>query len=314
MKPLLKQFYYKNNRLQQLKGFYLVAQIGSVSRAAEKAGLNQSTITLQIQSLERDLNTKLFDRRSRKLILTNDGHLLYEMASQHLQAIDSLYEVFLVKKKEHRTCRIDIGIHHIASSYLLPAYVKEFSKLHPEAIIGIHNLSKEEALDELKKDKLDLIIYPNIDHAPELLVKTFRSFDPILIMRPDHPLAEKKQIELKEIAQYNTVRIDKELIALPLFEQTFKEFKFKTNIDFKNADWEMIKHYVKAGVGLGFISTICIDEDDKNLVYKKLNKYFPPMDYQIVLKKGKHQSHLVCDFINVIDSNLFPQSVLEARY
>ena len=59
---LPKQFYYKKNRLQQLRGFCYAAQMGSMLKCANKMGLTQGAITLQIQSLERDLGIKLFER------------------------------------------------------------------------------------------------------------------------------------------------------------------------------------------------------------------------------------------------------------
>ena len=66
----LKQFYYKRNRIQQLKGFYHSAQTGSISKAAKKMGLTQAAVTLQIQSLERDIGVDLFKREGQKIKLT----------------------------------------------------------------------------------------------------------------------------------------------------------------------------------------------------------------------------------------------------
>ena len=74
---MTKQFYYKRNRIQQLKGFYYTVQTGSVSNAARKMGLSQSAITLQIQSLERDLKTKLFEREGKKITITKAGKLFF---------------------------------------------------------------------------------------------------------------------------------------------------------------------------------------------------------------------------------------------
>ena len=78
MNSLPKQFYYKKNRIQQLKGFYYTAKLGSPSKAAKHMCLGQSTVTMQVQSLERDLNTKLFVKARGNFELTNDGHLLYK--------------------------------------------------------------------------------------------------------------------------------------------------------------------------------------------------------------------------------------------
>lgn len=296
----LKQFYYKKNRLQQLKGFYYTAQLGSVTKASKKMGLTQSTVTLQIQSLERDLGTSIFQRDSGSLKLTKDGELLYTMAAYHIQSIDSIYEDFLKKKENLEPLQINIATHHIAISYLLPKYIKKFSKLYPDITIGIKNISPDQALQRVLDEEIDLMIYPNIKPSDEFDSSIFRSFDPLLIMRNTHPLAKKDEIELKDISNYNTVRIDEGLISLPVFEAVFKEFNFKTNIKFENANWEIIKNYVKNDIGLGFVSTICVNQSDTDLASFKLNKYFPTMDYSITTKKGKIFSNAVSDFIDII--------------
>jgi DNA-binding transcriptional LysR family regulator len=236
MSQIPQQFYYKKNRLQQLRGFYYTIQTGSLSKAAKKMGLTQSTITLQIQSLERDLNTKLLNRNSKTLEVTKDGKLFHSMASYHLSGIDSLYDEFL-QKKNKKERKINIAVHHVAISYLIPPYIKKFQEKHSEITIGIQNIGATEAIKRLQDNEIDCILYPNIEISDEFLSKTCFSFDPMLIMSKDHPLASKKEIQLQDIAQYNTVRIDKKLISLPLFEQSFKEFGFKTNIEFENGNW-----------------------------------------------------------------------------
>ncbi len=116
---LPKQFYYKKNRLQQLKGFYYTVQTGSVSQAAQKMGLNQSTVTLQIQSLERDLKTQLLDRTRKNLKPNPDGEIFYQMVAYYLNGIDSLYEEFL-NKKNQLSDTINIATHNVAICHLLP--------------------------------------------------------------------------------------------------------------------------------------------------------------------------------------------------
>ena len=89
-----QQFYYKKNRLQQIRGFCYVVQTGSMLKCARKMGLTQGAITLQIQSLERDLGIKLFDRSGKEIKLTKSGEMFYDHAISSLQKMDSLFESF----------------------------------------------------------------------------------------------------------------------------------------------------------------------------------------------------------------------------
>ncbi|MCL4695307.1 MAG: LysR family transcriptional regulator, partial [Candidatus Hydrogenedentes bacterium] len=80
---------YKQNRLQQLRGFYYAAREKSISKAAERMALSQPSVSLQIQALERELKTTLFERRGPKIDLTPDGQLLMELAQPLVDGIDS---------------------------------------------------------------------------------------------------------------------------------------------------------------------------------------------------------------------------------
>jgi len=73
-------FRYKQNRLQQLRGFCAVVEMRSVSRAAVRLRLTQPTVSLQVQALERELRANLFERRGPKIELTSEGQLLYDLA------------------------------------------------------------------------------------------------------------------------------------------------------------------------------------------------------------------------------------------
>lgn len=305
---LPKQFYYKKNCLQQLKGFCNTVHTGSISKAAKKMGLNQSTITLQIQSLERDLKTKLFDRDKKRIKLNKDGEIFYEMILVHINGIDSSYQEF-IRRKNKKDPVIKIAVHHVAISHLLPPYIKEFQAKYPNVKISIQNISSNEAIKRLQEDEVDLILYPNINPSAEFISHTCFSYDPVLIMHKDHPLAEKIEVKLTDVSKYNVVRIDPSLITLPLFESAYKEFGFKTNIDFENGNWEMIKSFVRGGIGLGFVSELYITKNDSDLVCKKLNKYFPILEYKLVMKNGKYQTRETQEFVNIMSQIWFMGSI-----
>ncbi|EFK95012.1 transcriptional regulator, LysR family [sediment metagenome] len=298
---LPKQFYYKKNRLQQLKGFYYTVQTGSVSQAAEKMGLNQSTVTLQIQSLERDLKTQLLDRTKKKIKPNQDGEIFYHMVAYYLNGIDSLYEEFLNKKTQATSNVVNIATHNIAISHLLPTYIKKFQEQYPNATIGIKNITSDEAIKRLYDDEVDFILYPDINPPSELFSQVCFAYNPVLVMHKDHPLAKKRgEIELKDISNYNTIRVEKRLITLPVFEKMFEELKFKSSINFENGNCDMVKNFVKAEIGLGFVSELCVDKDDKDLIYKKINKYFPVTEYKLVMKNGKKPSILAESFVKIL--------------
>jgi DNA-binding transcriptional LysR family regulator len=262
-------------------------------------GLNQSTVTLQIQSLERDLKTQLLDRTRKNLKPNRDGEIFYQMVAYYLNGIDSLYEEFL-NKKNQLSDTINITTHNVAICHLLPPYLKKFQEQYPNVTINIKNITYDEAIKRVGDDEIDFILYAN-NPPSEFFSQVCFAYNPVLVMHKDHPLAKKRgEIALEDISKYNIMRVEKRLITLPLFEKVFEELKFKTNINFENGNCDMINSLVKAEVGLGLISELCVDKSDKDLVYKKINKYFPVTEYRLIMKNGKKPSILVESFMKIL--------------
>lgn len=300
---LSKQIYYKRNRIQQLRGFCYTMQTGSMSKSASKMGLSQSSITLQIQSLERDLDMKLFTRDRTKIKPTKEGEMLYSYCISYVQQMDSLFENFVEYVKNQPNEIVDIATNHVGISYILPRYIKKFKTSNPSVKFKIRNLSKSECINRLLNGEIDMFIYPmrkeeipnEFDFFP--IVK----YQPILLVNKNHPLAKKKNVTMPDIAKFELVRIDPNLITLPSFEETIKAHNVKTLIEFEMSDWEILKKFVKADIGVAVVSNIILeDEVDRNLVSKILTNYFPEMVYGVMIKKGKIHQGLVKDFFKLI--------------
>lgn len=298
----LHVFNYKRNRMQQIKGFYYVARHLSISEAAKAMNLTQSTVTLQIQSLERDLNFKLLNRDTKPLSLTKEGKEFYEIACPLMHEFDSVVEKFLSGKKKAKQKNINIAVHHVAISYLMPAVIAEFKKNHPDSVVTIRNISPDDALNRLKNDEIDLAFYPNVDLGPEIKGLETVSYDPMLIINKKHPLVNKEINGLKDIKGFDLIRIDQNLITLPLFEEAVKNYGLQGSVKFENGNWEMLKHFVKKNEFVAVVSAICLDKNDDDLVSKNLAKFFPKMNYLIMHKRGEILKPIVSDFMNTVQS------------
>jgi LysR family cys regulon transcriptional activator len=295
-----QNFIYKKNRLQQIKGFYYTARSRSISAAANIMNLTQSTVTLQIQSLERDLGLKLINRDTKPITLTKHGEEFYEMACPLMHEFESILEKFFNNQKNTQKKEINIAIHHIALSYLMPEVVSKFKKTHPDVVIIFRNIPPNEAIKRLKDDEIDLAFYPNLQKDSDIDFAECSSYDPVLILNKNNPLAKNNIKNLKDLNQFDLIRIDHNLITLPLFEEAVRTHGIKGSIEFENGNWEILKHFVANGNFAAVVSTICVDKNDKNLVTKNLSKFFPAMDYRIAYQKGRILNPLIIDFINLL--------------
>ncbi len=300
---MLKQFYYKKNRIQQLRGFYYTVRCGSVSNASKKLGLTQAAVTLQIQSLERDLNLNLFVRDKKKISLTREGKLFFSHAALYIQSLDSLFDGFADFVAKEKSQVIDIGANHVSISYILPKYIKRFKDENSGVKFKIRNLTKDDGISRLLNDQIDMFLYPiRPEEMPEELdFIPIVNYQPILLIKKNNLLAKKKRITLEDIKRYELVRIDQKLVTLPAFEELVKSHGIRTAIEFEMADWEILKRFVKAEIGVAVISNIALEgENDPDLLGMSLVDFFPEMRYGVLVKKGKIFNGLLKSFFKLL--------------
>jgi DNA-binding transcriptional LysR family regulator len=121
-------------------------------------------------------------------------------------------------------------------------------------------------------------------------------------MNKDHPFAERNVVNLEDIPPYEFVCIDPHLVTFPMFNEILERCKIQNSVKFKGADWEILKRFVAAGVGMTGIADICLNEQDKEtLVAKSLAQYFPQMHYGVFIKQGRYAPQLE-NFIDITKS------------
>lgn len=148
--------------LELYRNFYLVAKHKSVSKAAEELHVSQPAVTQSIKSLEEKLGSPVFIRANRKMNLTEAGKALYEKVESALNLISDAETDFglvnAIKKGEVR-----IGISSVLSKSFLSNVLKEFIAKYPDIKVYIVNGVYDDLVAKLSQDKLDFIIYNDVD-------------------------------------------------------------------------------------------------------------------------------------------------------
>lgn len=291
---------YKQNRLQQLRGFYYAARAGSVSKAAERMFLSQPSVSLQIQALERELGAKLFERRGPRIDLTPDGHILLELAQPLVEGIDALEENFAAQRDHVDRGRVDLAAGGSTILYVLPHFVDAFVKAYPGIELKIHNVSGKEGLVLLRDGQIDFAVGPLLDTPDDITFYPIVSYEPVLIARPDHPLAKKDKVTLKDISRYPLILPPRHLSTWRMVEGVFAQHGLTYEVKLEVGGWEVIKTYVELGLGISIVMSICITGDEK-LAIIPVGKFFPNRTYGVVLRKGKVLSAQAKRFIEIMD-------------
>jgi DNA-binding transcriptional LysR family regulator len=290
---------YKQNRLQQLRGFVHAARTKSISQAAKKLSLSQPSVSLQIKALEQELGTELFQRRGPRISLTHDGQRLLELARPLVEAIDGLEESFSSLRESADRGRVNIAAGGSTIQYLLPPFVEKYTREHPLVDVRLHNVTGKSGLELLREGDVDFAIGPLLETPPDITFHPLVTYEPMLITRPDHPLASKKQPSLKDIAKYPLILPPKNLSTHRFVESVFAEHELDHDVKLEVGGYDVIKKYVELGLGISIVMSHCLTGADQ-LHTAPLRRYFPTRTYGVVLRKGKALSPAAARFAETL--------------
>ena len=298
--------YYKQNRLKQLRAFCQAAQTGSISQAADRIFLSQPTVSLQIQALERELETILFERRGPKIGLTPEGEILFKLAQPLVEGMDKLHETFVAQQGLLESGELNIAAGESTILYVLPAPLKRFTTRHPGIRIKLHNVTGgRDGLSRLRANEADFAVGSMLEVPDDITYKPLVTYSPALIVPIGHPLADMSAVTLEDISPYGLILPPPSLTTWRMVDLVFRqhELEFKTGLE--AGGWEVIKKYVEMGMGISIVTDVCLTGREQ-LVKFPLDAYFPKRSYGIVLRRGKYLSPQAKRFIETMEACYAP--------
>ena len=186
--------------LDLLRSFFVTAEFGSMSKAAEQLHVSQSTLTRQMQTLETEVGGQLMERGHSGVALTAAGHALLE----GMRPVVAKADIVLAdarKLARGQSASVRIGyITSAAGQYLNPALVA-FRRSHPQTKVHLVDLSPGAQIAALRRGELDMVVLGNINAAipREFFVRRIATF-PVRVALPEtHPLAGSDEVELTDL-------------------------------------------------------------------------------------------------------------------
>jgi DNA-binding transcriptional LysR family regulator len=290
---------YKGSRLPQLRSFCFAAQAGSVSKAAERMFLSQPTVSLQIQALERELKTALFERRGPRITLTPEGKTMYELALPLVEGIDALGEKFAARRGGIEAGRLDIAAGESTLLYLLPPFIKEFADRYPAIELKLHNVTGRDGVAMLRADQIDFAVGPMTEEGEGMDYRDMFAAEPMLITSRDHPLAKKKEVTIRDVAAHPLILPPRHLATWRVVDFVFHKHKLKYHVKLEAGGWEVIKKYVELGLGISIVASLCLTGKEA-LAAIPMKRYFPTRRYGVVTRRGKFLSPQAQRFLEIM--------------
>lgn len=297
----MKTIYYKQNRLKKLRAFCQVAKHGSVTKAAEKLFASQPTISLQIQALEREMEVTLFERNGPRINLTIEGKILYDLCEPMVQSIDHLHETFSAHCGNLSTGDLSIAAGESTILYVLPGPIQKFTEQYPGIKLKLANETGRDGMEMLRNNDIDLAIGSMLEIPDDIEYDPIVTYNPVLIAPKDHPLSKLKNVTLQDISPFGLILPPSHLSTWRIVKMVFAQHNTSYKVTLEAGGWEVIKRYVKIGLGISIVTDVCITEQDrKEMTVLPLDKYFPKRSYGIVTRKGKFLSTPAERFIDLM--------------
>jgi DNA-binding transcriptional LysR family regulator len=283
----------------QLETFLEVARLSSFSRAAEKRFRTQPAISAQIRALEDEIGAKLLDRSGGKVSLTAAGKAFQKYSEDAIQArravVTAMAEMERVPRGE-----IVVGANEGTCLHVLPEVFAEFKKQYPGVSVNINRLESLGILSGIIDNSVDFGVMSLPVNDNRLTVVPIHRDELVIITPPRHPLSKAKSATLADASQYPLL-VPEAGHTRDAIEQYFHERKLKLNVSMELDSSELLKRFVAADVGIGFIARSNVLEDVRAgvLVALPIADATIRRDLALVFRKDKALSRAALAFIDI---------------
>lgn len=247
----------------QLHIFYTVSERGSFSAAAQTLHMTQPAVTMQVQALEDYFGTKLFDRSSKKIVLSEAGRTLLPFALRSIQLMretDQAMSAFTHMLEG----RLQLGASLTIGEYVLPRLLGPFGKEYPHISIMMKVMNTSQLMEEIHKHQLSFgLIEAQVVH-PDMEIEPVMGDELKLIVPREHPLAGRNEVTLEEALRYpfvlreqgsGTRRVmEEQLLAKGLDPGAMR-------VVMELGSTGAVKSAVEAGLGITIISTSSVKHE-----------------------------------------------------
>ncbi len=261
----------------------------SLSKAAEKMHIVQSAVSRQLQLFEAELGSPIYERQGKKLIgLTSLGRRIMKevatinMAKNNIQTIASDYI-------DSNQGVLHIATTHTQAKYFLPKPILRFREKYPGVRIYMIEASPEQLINKLHTRKADIAICTEkVDEDTDLVIKPCYEWHHAVVVPQNHPLSEG-EISLERLASYPILTYSFGFTGRSNIETAFKNTGMELDIILAAADTDVIKTYVRLGMGVGIIAGMAYDPAmDQDLVARDLSHLIPSSRTKIAYLKNNY--------------------------
>ncbi len=261
----------------------------NLSKAAEKMHIVQSAVSRQLQLFESELVSPLFERQGKKLIgMTALGMRIMEEVATINRAKTNIQNIAADYLDSNQGI-LHIATTHTQAKYFLPVPIQRFREKYPGVKIYIVQSSPQNLIDQLHSRKADIAICTEkVDQETDLVIEKCYEWNHAVVVPQQHPLSEG-DITLERIASYPILTYSFGFTGRSNIEKAFNDAGMELDITLAAADTDVIKTYVRLGMGIGLITAMAYEpRADWDLVARDLSHLIPSSKTKIAYLKHNY--------------------------
>jgi len=288
--------------LRQLEVFLATAHFENITQAAESISLSQSAASEALKGLEKQFDIQLFDRIGKRLQLNELGRLLRPKAEALVERAQDLEDAF----RQHKDIgALKVGATLSIGNYLAVNIMAEFMSLHPEAEVSLQVANTTTIANKISNFELDVGLVEGELHRPELDVIPWRDDELCVFCAPSHPFAKKTQLDDEDLLTAGWIMREPGSGTRQSFDWAMHGLLPELNISLELQHTEAIKRAVEAGLGIGCLSSITLEDAFKRGSLIRLD--VPHRNFQrrfyFILHKDKFRSAGVDNWLELCRSS-----------
>jgi LysR family cys regulon transcriptional activator len=302
-------------KLQQLRYIWEVAHHElNVSATAQSLFTSQPGISKQIRLLEDELGVEIFARNGKHLTeVTAVGKMIIERAGEILRKVESIKQVAQEFSSE-RSGSLSIATTHTQARYALPDVIGEFIHKYPDVSLHMHQGSPIQIAEMAANGQVDFAIATEgLDLFGDLVMLPCYTWNRCIVVPKDHPLTQLDTLSLEEVARYPIVTYVFGFTGRSKLDDAFAQRGVEPKVVFTATDADVIKTYVRLGLGIGIIAQMAFDQDqDDGLVALDASHLFEASTTMIGCRKGTFLRRYMHEFIELFAPHLSTELVDQA--
>ena len=286
----------------------------NLTEAAKALHTSQPGVSKAIIELEEELGIEIFARHGKRLKrITEPGQHVLRSIELILREIGNLKRIG-EQYSAQDSGTLSIATTHTQARYVLPVPVARLREQYPKVNISLHQGAPDQVAQMLLQDVAEIgIATESLSAYEDLVTLPCYEWQHVLVLPQDHPLVGKSRLTLEDIAQFPLITYHPSFTGRTRIDHAFEAKKLQPRIALEAIDSDVIKTYVRLGLGVGIVAEMAVKDDPvQDLAVRPLGALLGMNVARVAFKRGAYLRHFVYQFAELLSDRLTASLVAKA--